>query len=64
MPGCPGTPTDPNVLSVVIAESAAGPLCITRCLICAREGRYPRLTVHAALRLAVEHRAHVAEAER
>jgi hypothetical protein len=52
------------VLSVAIAESVAGPLCITRCLVCAGEGRFPRLTADAALRLAVEHRAHAAEVHR
>lgn len=63
-PGCPGAPVDPAALSVVIAETAAGPVCITRCAICAGEGRLPRLTADAAFRLAVEHRAHVAEVAR
>ena len=58
-PGCPGSPIDPNVLSVVIVGTPAGALCITRCAICTREGRFPRLTVDAVLRLAAEHRAHV-----
>ena len=63
-PGCPGTPPDPAALSVVIAETAAGQVCITRFAVCAAEGRLPRLTADAAHRLAGEHRAHVAEANR
>ena len=58
-PGCPGTPTDPAVLAVVVVESAAGALCVTRCAVCAAEGRLPRLNADAAHRLAHEHRAHV-----
>lgn len=36
----------------------AGPICITRCAVCTAEGRYPRLTADAALRLVIEHRDH------
>ena len=63
-PGCPGSPVDPNVLGVSIADSPAGPVCVTRCLISTREGRFPRITADAAARLAGEHRAHVREAGR
>jgi hypothetical protein len=63
-PGCPGTPVDPNVLAVAVADTPFGPVCVTRCACCAAQGRYPRLTTYAALRLAVEHREHVAEVAR
>lgn len=63
-PYCPGTAADPNVLIVSLAETGAGPTCITRCAVCTAEGRYPRLTADAALRLVVEHREHVREATR
>lgn len=58
---CTGTPADPAVLAVVIAESAAGRVCLTVCAICARDGRLPRFTADAAVRLAADHRSHVAE---
>lgn len=55
----PGTAADSNVLTVTLAETGAGPTCITRCVACTAEGRYPRLTADAAMRLVIEHRAHL-----
>lgn len=63
-PYCPGTAADPNVLTVTIAETGAGPTCITRCAVCTAEGRYPTLTADAAMRLVIEHRGHVDEVAR
>jgi hypothetical protein len=57
-PGCPNLAADPNDLTVSIAECAAGTLCVTRCAACTAEGRYPRLTADAAMRLVLEHAAH------
>jgi hypothetical protein len=60
-PGCPSLAAGPNVLTVSIAETGAGPTSITRCAACTAEGRYTRLRTDAAMRLVVEHQEHVRE---
>lgn len=61
-PWCASQPAEPEPgpLAAAIVRSPFGELCLTVCWGCSAAGWLPKLTADAAMRLALEHAAHVA----
>lgn len=60
-PGCPSLAAEPEPgpLAVATAGTPVGMLCMTLCWGCSAAGWLPRLTAGAAMRMVMDHAAHI-----